>query len=604
MPPAPKSTSKKPGAPKAKGAVRAKSGCYTCRIRRKKCDEQPNHLGHCQTCVRLRLQCLGFGTKRPEWLRESHNVTELREKIKTFLASQGMIKGHSGSGPRNAEHEPEMLRLQDDYSASSETPPTPQLVLPPDLPPQTDSIRSWPSSSHYSGINHESHYDNGLADGAPYNHTNSLVPSSYQGAAFGSSFSRLSDYSPVGWIDDEYADGAAFPSEPDTYLPNDLTDQLIGHYMTKVLKIQYLLADRGLERIIRGTFRNKFSKEAVRLLASVHWCRFIKPGQSALEHEETQGRYQSLRALLTQRRFSGDDAMAALHVISSFLFDGGHGTWEEWLRVVAGYVESVLKDPSYNGPADALKRCDPKTAFVIKTAIWFDVLASITTQKPPHLLWAIRAMFSPTGEWEASPQFSMMTPMGCENDIVWALAETTNLAWWKQQETDKGRLSVPTLIEKAGKIRATVGSKIGPANIPYSDDLEHSRWLTSNIFRVSTRLYLHCVVSGDHPAVIEIQKCVDEAIFFMSQIPQNTSIARSVTRMTVFGFFICGCLANNDEQRDQIFGQLNHETAEGVGNCNSICNLMKTVWAEHKESGIASGVPWREHLKAAQMLLV
>ena len=33
-PPAGKIT-KKPGAPKAKGAVRAKSGCYTCRIRRK-----------------------------------------------------------------------------------------------------------------------------------------------------------------------------------------------------------------------------------------------------------------------------------------------------------------------------------------------------------------------------------------------------------------------------------------------------------------------------------------------------------------------------------------------------------------------------------------
>ena len=80
---------KKPGAPKAKGAVRAKSGCYTCRIRRKvgslftithpttahpllqKCDEQPNAQGSCQTCVRLRLQCLGFGAKRPEWMRVS-----------------------------------------------------------------------------------------------------------------------------------------------------------------------------------------------------------------------------------------------------------------------------------------------------------------------------------------------------------------------------------------------------------------------------------------------------------------------------------------------------------------------------------------------------
>lgn len=36
MPVAPKSSpTKKNGAPKAKGAVRAKSGCYTCRIRRK-----------------------------------------------------------------------------------------------------------------------------------------------------------------------------------------------------------------------------------------------------------------------------------------------------------------------------------------------------------------------------------------------------------------------------------------------------------------------------------------------------------------------------------------------------------------------------------------
>lgn len=47
-------------------------------------------------------------------VQESRNVTELREKIKGFLASQGMIKGHSGSGPRTAEQEPQILRLNDD----------------------------------------------------------------------------------------------------------------------------------------------------------------------------------------------------------------------------------------------------------------------------------------------------------------------------------------------------------------------------------------------------------------------------------------------------------------------------------------------------------
>jgi hypothetical protein len=97
MPVAPKPP-KKTGAPKGKGAVRAKSGCYTCRsvsissagvlaltnhnvshcrIRRKKCDEKPNEDGHCETCVRLRLECLGFGTKRPEWLRVGTTVLRL-----------------------------------------------------------------------------------------------------------------------------------------------------------------------------------------------------------------------------------------------------------------------------------------------------------------------------------------------------------------------------------------------------------------------------------------------------------------------------------------------------------------------------------------------
>ncbi|KAF7350135.1 Transcriptional regulatory protein pro-1 [Mycena venus] len=123
---------KKPSAPKAKGAVRAKSGCYTCRIRRKKCDERSNQDGHCETCVHLRLECLGFGARRPEWLRESRNVSEMRDKIKGFLAAQGMIKGYAGSATRPSERA--FLRLTpEDTTASSSEDPTP--LLTPSLSP-------------------------------------------------------------------------------------------------------------------------------------------------------------------------------------------------------------------------------------------------------------------------------------------------------------------------------------------------------------------------------------------------------------------------------------------------------------------------------------
>jgi len=135
---------------KPKGAVRAKSGCYTCRIRRKKCDEKRiGDEGPCETCFRLKLECLGFGAKRPDWLRESSRVSAIRDKIKAHLAAQGMIKGHSGSGSRSAVQD-DILRLSEyrdsdiaypsGSSTSAESPPPRDLSEESDRPAYTLSF--------------------------------------------------------------------------------------------------------------------------------------------------------------------------------------------------------------------------------------------------------------------------------------------------------------------------------------------------------------------------------------------------------------------------------------------------------------------------------
>ncbi|KAF7374600.1 C6 finger domain transcription factor nosA [Mycena sanguinolenta] len=195
-----KQTTKKPGAPKAKGAVRAKSGCYTCRIRRKvnefaslsssslitcvqKCDGKQNQDGHCETCVRLRLQCLGFGVKRPEWLRESRNVTEMRDKIKSFLAQQGMIKGHSGAAHRGSEQVPILQLDEDSTPSSSVSPPTPTLSLTPSEPAQPLLHESAMRDQHWIGV---------------ANYSNSTMHNPMRGASpfEGSSHSSHPDKSP------------------------------------------------------------------------------------------------------------------------------------------------------------------------------------------------------------------------------------------------------------------------------------------------------------------------------------------------------------------------------------------------------------------------
>lgn len=65
--------------------MRSTNGCWTCRLRRKKCDEvQPS----CKTCTDLRIICRGYGP-RPIWMDRGVLEREEAQKIKTAIARGG-----------------------------------------------------------------------------------------------------------------------------------------------------------------------------------------------------------------------------------------------------------------------------------------------------------------------------------------------------------------------------------------------------------------------------------------------------------------------------------------------------------------------------------
>jgi hypothetical protein len=61
---------------------RSSTGCWTCRIRRKKCDETARN---CSVCTSLRLKCDGYGPK-PVWMdgviREKQKAEDLKRRIR------------------------------------------------------------------------------------------------------------------------------------------------------------------------------------------------------------------------------------------------------------------------------------------------------------------------------------------------------------------------------------------------------------------------------------------------------------------------------------------------------------------------------------------
>ncbi|WWC64341.1 uncharacterized protein I303_106951 [Kwoniella dejecticola CBS 10117] len=58
---------------------RKRSGCLTCRLRKKKCDEGKPA---CGACLRLGLDCMGYETKRPEWMNKKEKVKDVTTQIK------------------------------------------------------------------------------------------------------------------------------------------------------------------------------------------------------------------------------------------------------------------------------------------------------------------------------------------------------------------------------------------------------------------------------------------------------------------------------------------------------------------------------------------
>lgn len=65
------------------GILRSKQGCWTCRLRKKKCDETRPQ---CSSCESLQITCYGYGAK-PQWMdngeREQAMIEDFKRRIRT-----------------------------------------------------------------------------------------------------------------------------------------------------------------------------------------------------------------------------------------------------------------------------------------------------------------------------------------------------------------------------------------------------------------------------------------------------------------------------------------------------------------------------------------
>jgi hypothetical protein len=128
-------------------ALRSNGGCWTCRVRRKKCDEaNPT----CLTCASLHLPCYGYGPK-PAWMdrgpKEREVAKSLRDTVKNTLSLQrSRLSRQPDAARRIPSHEPApQFNFNGEESSSTD-----HSAAPPLFDTSSNAATTGPYGSHSS----------------------------------------------------------------------------------------------------------------------------------------------------------------------------------------------------------------------------------------------------------------------------------------------------------------------------------------------------------------------------------------------------------------------------------------------------------------------
>ena len=274
--------------------------------------------------------------------------------------------------------------------------------------------------------------------------------------------------------------------------------------------------------------------------------------------------------------------------------------------------------------------------------------------QPPRFMDVYHRIFSGKNTYGASQLGSLFESFtGFPDEILYAIAQTSELAYWKSQESLKGTLSMRDLIRRGDTIEQGIrriqettatssGLSLDLGLIPDLSPLmggdlsSESPFLSDDarrgvrcLFKESALLYLHTTLSDPNPGVSlflqgaisfkepfadlcrnncagvhEISTSVANIVQLIQQLPTG-----EVDQTIVLPIYIAGCMTDNMPQRQYLSGRL--RSHNNLGNVLQTRSAMESVW--HKRDVLRqTGAPgwetvdWREGLRegSSSLLLV
>ncbi|KAI6168128.1 fungal-specific transcription factor domain-containing protein [Pisolithus thermaeus] len=634
----------------------SKGGCWTCRLRRKKCDEQREG-DSCHTCNRLKIKCLGWGPKRPDWMRDKQAVEAYKADIKAQLTRAGMIRGQPKPPVVQAKAVSSSVFTTQQYQGSSSS--VPHTASDPRPAPSlifdglSQGTNPGESSTMMSALAREAVMGDieGTAD--VYTATSSTSRHSPHGLPpqFDHNFSQLSTHSPytpppplpsshpsphdllhfTPTFDNHIPSTTAFNPEVNAATLSSHNPQVehVLYYFERVCRIQFPFASTAAESITYSLVKQSPHgplTNALCALASLHDACIRAAGgieSSTADNSQAFAFYDNAHAQLrhnSQGILTEMDANAALHLLSFSMFSGGSTEWQPMLDIVnEWFLRTGIT--AHDNPKLAIVNMSSAARLALKSTMWLDVISTVTLLGVPRYLQFYRRLYlGGGGFWAASGRYTLEeldtrveSLTACPDEIMLGIAEISSLECWKVQEMRKGTLSMRELIRRvdilerhlridcepacaleADQTRLHPGSAMG--GDPTATGLPRTASPADVARQLVAKIFRETALVYLHTVLNGSYPGVPEIIQSVDVIVQllRQLPVSIMDRGLMFPIYLAGCLTDDAVQRDVLRTRL-LGIQDGFRNVHQTVQVLETVW--HRRDSRGGAVEWRDLLQ-------
>ncbi|KUL83746.1 hypothetical protein ZTR_08665 [Talaromyces verruculosus] len=568
-----------------KNTARSSHGCWTCRIRRKKCDEiQPV----CDACSALHITCY-FGPEKPDWMDGDVKQEQMAERLKREVKERR--RGERAAASQRVSH----TKPSTGETRKPRKDVTPVYnVFPGDQDIQTSAITVGPGAS-------------------------SIILSSKTDCA----------------TEDN--------NNPESKQPDIV---LLTFYLEQLLPFLFPFyqpspLEGGRAWILEMT-KSRIIRQAILCQSSYFFSLMRGATNGHIEWDtvlsQTKDAFEMLRQSLEYINGPGTTEQHGINCTIKILVSIIHIQHFEitvlnfnncyaHLNAALALFRQLLDDPTTIGIAapnssfdDIMRRLNPGSAswpahlqyvsipsseqaafrFSSTLLILDDIIASMVLQEPPQLYKYHRSLLGTIDGVENEPSIDFEDAIACQNWVILQIGEIAVLDAWKHERKRAGNLDVIELVHRATAIRDTLETRLAQLETnPFTDSTsnldsfiayytQQSKMPASKCVSVSrvwahaALIYLFVVVSGWQPASVNVRYHRGQILELLSQVSPP-----ALLRTMVWPFCVAGCLAE-PAQESHLRAMVEALQPPSIfGTVHKALEIMEYAWHNHDLEDLA-----------------